>query len=162
MFARPTLQNGTKVSQGRTGNALLRLTSAPTAGFKPSFGLTGGSDYEFFDRLRDDGQALVWCQSAIVHEYVPPERTKLHWIARRAFRGGQVFGRIAWSRSSLGQRWVWFVKRLAIAIGFLPLTLAALAVTPARGMRLAFRWIRNIGQLSILGGQYYQEYRVRE
>ena len=61
---------------------------------KPGLGLrfdtrlrfTGGSDADFFSRANQRGARIVWEQSAVVSESVPPSRLRLSWQLKRAFR----------------------------------------------------------------------------
>lgn len=57
--------------------------------FAEKYGLTGGEDWDFFQRLRRDGVVSCWCAEAITHEYVPLERTSVKWMIKRAYRLGQ-------------------------------------------------------------------------
>lgn len=86
-----------------TNNTLVRLDYLRSVGFPrfdESFSLTGGSDTAFFRVLREAGARMVWCDEAVVHEDVPPERANLRWIWRRGIREGNVSGRMLLRRRS--------------------------------------------------------------
>ncbi len=79
-----------------SGNALIRLAALPEdAGhwFLPAFGLTGGEDADFFDRLMIHGARSAIAPDAIAHEHTPPERTTVRFIWRRGMRDGAVIAR---------------------------------------------------------------------
>lgn len=80
-----------------TNNTLVRIAFLRDVGFPrfdESFSMTGGSDTEFFRRLRNSGARMVWCNEAIVYEDVPLARTTFAWIFRRGVREGNVSGRL--------------------------------------------------------------------
>lgn len=76
-----------------SGNCLIRR-SVFEALAQPSFDLRfnflGGGDTDFFARARAAGARFFWAAEAIIHETVPPERTRLSWIARRGLRIGAI------------------------------------------------------------------------
>ncbi len=77
----------------RTGNALLHaaVVRSRPGPFDGAFGRTGGEDSELFAALVRRGARFVWCDEAVVQETVPAARTRLGWLLRRAFRGGQSY-----------------------------------------------------------------------
>ena len=80
-----------------TNNTLLSLAYWRAVGsprFDDSFGLTGGSDTDFFTRLRQLGARAAWCDEAPVSEAVPADRARLGWVLRRRIRGNNVSGRL--------------------------------------------------------------------
>ncbi len=83
----------------RTGNVL--LSRSVFAGkerlFDPRFGLTGGEDVDFFDRVLRKGSVFVWCQEACVYECVPVVRQQRSYHIRRALiRGVNTARREPW------------------------------------------------------------------
>ncbi|HMJ65313.1 MAG TPA: glycosyltransferase family 2 protein [Candidatus Binatia bacterium] len=104
----------------RTGNVLFdrKIIAGLDPVFSPEFG-TGGSDVDFFRRMTAAGHKFIWCNEAIVHEIVPPNRWKRSVLIRRALlRGRNSF------RHPKG-RWVRLVKA-ALAIPFYALALPIL------------------------------------
>jgi succinoglycan biosynthesis protein ExoM len=92
---RATFPTGTLLRNSRylrTGNVLLarRLFDPGEQPFAPSFGLTGGEDVDFFERMLRRGRSFVWCQEAPVHEEVPGERQRRMYFVRRALLRGVV------------------------------------------------------------------------
>jgi glycosyltransferase involved in cell wall biosynthesis len=76
--------------QTRTGNVLFRraLIDSLQSPFRPEFG-NGGEDQDFFRRMMDLGHRFVWCNEAVVYEYVPPNRRTRTYYFRRALLRGQ-------------------------------------------------------------------------
>ena len=159
-FDRPRFPSGTQRPHGGSGTVLLSLSAAPlsVSQFNEGFGRTGGEDTEFFWRTHQSGAHMVWCDSARVYEKVEPERMRVGWLVRRAFRGGQMYGRIFMGRTSLARKAPWALQRVA----FLSVAMAALPIAwlggRARGVRILQKAAANLGQLSSVSGRYYEGY----
>jgi succinoglycan biosynthesis protein ExoM len=70
------------------GNFLIDLRAieqVPRPLFDDRFGLTGGEDVVFFERLRQAGLGMEWSELALVQEMVPPQRATIAWIRKRRF-----------------------------------------------------------------------------
>jgi hypothetical protein len=78
----------------RTGNVLLKrsLFVDGELWFDPAFGRTGGEDSDFFSRRLANGRVFVWCDEAVAHEVVPPERWKGSFHIKRHWRSGTLAG----------------------------------------------------------------------
>jgi succinoglycan biosynthesis protein ExoM len=140
-----------------TSNAWVRRRLFDERSFDPAYGLSGGSDSELFGRMLRSGARFLWCDTARVVEFVPPERHRLGWLAQRAFRGGCVHTRLARSSASSGalQR---ALRALVLTCGF-----AALAPFAALGgrrplARIVLRICTQAGHLWALLGRSYEEY----
>jgi hypothetical protein len=74
----------------RTGNVLFdrALVNGMSEPFDPSYGLTGGEDADFFERMLQRGHSFVWCNEAPVYENVPAERQTTAYFVKRAFIRG--------------------------------------------------------------------------
>ncbi|HEY7071378.1 MAG TPA: glycosyltransferase, partial [Acidimicrobiales bacterium] len=94
---RRRLPTGTEVDVAATNNLLLDLRQVRAAGvrFDLRFGVTGGSDTLFTRRLHRRGGRMVWCDEAVVLDVVPAARLTRGFIARRAFRYGNSWSRVA-------------------------------------------------------------------
>lgn len=82
--------DGTRLQTAYTGNVLFRRRLAVSRGlrFDPQLGIIGGEDIDFFHRLRQAGAEIRYCDQAVAHETIPPERMRLGWLVRRWFRTG--------------------------------------------------------------------------
>lgn len=166
-FEKGHLSTGTRVTTGqaRTSNVLLRsdLFTDRTEPFNPAFGLTGGEDSFLFEGLLLDGFRLYWCDDGIVSEHVPANRATCQWLLKRAFRGGQTYGRLVLSgfgrnRLSTSSR-IMFLAGTAIRFCF---AVAASILCLPLGRICWFRWFRTaftqIGKASALTPFTYKEY----
>lgn len=91
---RPRHATGTVISHDdmRTGNALIkrRLFLEDEFPFDPKWGIIGGGDTDFFERMVERGRRFIWCDEGLVHETVPSERLRLSYYLRRALSRGFV------------------------------------------------------------------------
>src|SRR4051812_43658953 len=106
-FDRQRHPTGTRISakDARTGNLLLKR-SIFTEGqnwFDPAFGRTGGEDTDFFGRQFRTGGVFVWCDEAIAHEIVPPDRWTIAFHVKRLLRAGTIDGEMIRAGSLKGR-----------------------------------------------------------
>jgi succinoglycan biosynthesis protein ExoM len=161
-FARPRHASGTLLSVRdlRTSNAFLRAPLFQGRRFDPAFSRSGGSDTELFARMLRAGAHFEWCDEARVVEWIPPERHRPRWLARRAFRGGYVWTRLErrWRPARSSTR--------ALARGAAAAALFALATPFAllRGRAAALAlWLRactQAGHVWAALGRAFEEYRA--
>ncbi|WP_108248976.1 glycosyltransferase family 2 protein [Planctomonas deserti] len=97
-FDRRRLPTGTVVSLVATNNLIIdrRQLEAMGVTFDERFGLSGGSDTLFSRQVSQRGGTLVWCDEAVVHDVVPPQRLTRAWVLQRARRLGN-----SWVTTSL-------------------------------------------------------------
>ena len=89
-----SLPTGAVIRFGSSANFLMRSSTCVSNNnrFDPALGRSGGSDTDFFMRLsKSMGRKIVWCNEAVVKEFIPEDRFKLKYLLRREFRGTQVF-----------------------------------------------------------------------
>jgi succinoglycan biosynthesis protein ExoM len=148
-FARERFASGTPIHGpgARTGNAFVRRTLFEEFSFDPAFGRTGGEDCDLFRRMQARGRHFLWCDEARVDEFVPAERQRAGWLARRAFRGGAAYARVE-ARTPTGRR-----RQLArSALGALAASVR-LPLAAAFGRRAALRgWLGVCVQAGKLRG----------
>lgn len=128
----------------RTGNMLLRsrVFADGDSWFDPQFGRTGGEDTDFFARQFRKGRTFVWCDEAIVHETVTPDRWTTAFYVRRMWRAGTIDGE--WIRSGrLPNKTL--VLRNIVLFGAL-----AVVATPAL-LAPKYVWIRVVQKLAYCG-----------
>jgi len=159
-YARARHATGTPAgpSDLRTSNALLRRSLFRERGFDPAFGRSGGSDYALFSRLHREGARFLWCDEARVTEHVPPERHRLGWLSRRAFRGGVVHTRVARSAPG-GAGGARGALRAAAALAVLVVALPpAFLFGRAAAARVWLRACVQAGHLWARAGRSFEEY----
>ncbi|MCZ2153909.1 MAG: glycosyltransferase family 2 protein [Bryobacterales bacterium] len=93
VFHRPNFRTGEVVhwSIMGTGNLLCKREVLQELGgpFDSRLG-AGGEDTDFFRRAVSRGRVFVWSASALCHEFVRPERTRVGFQLRRALLRGKI------------------------------------------------------------------------
>lgn len=160
-FERDRRHTGVSCPHGATNNVLISRKTIIATGlqFNPAYGRTGGEDTDFFYRLAQRGARMVWCDEALVTEGVAENRMTPGWLIRRAYRGGQMYGRVLISPKRPLARIPWVTQRvtyLAIAIVLLPL---AWLWGKDAGVRALMKISSNLGHLTSQSGWLYEGYR---
>lgn len=162
LFGTAAQPTGTLLTVAQTSNALVsaRLLRGPDP-FDPAFGVSGGSDSQFFIRHQRRGARLVWCQEAVVEEWIPGSRVRAGWILRRAFRVGNC---ALWAERSMDPGVGQPARRALKAGARLALGVAQLAPAAAQGRAGLVRALWNVsygtGAVAALLGYRYKEYRT--
>ncbi|MBS0419118.1 MAG: glycosyltransferase family 2 protein [Proteobacteria bacterium] len=148
----------------RFGNLVLRgdWLRAEPGPFDERYALGTGEDGDLLVRLANKGARIVWTETAPVFEPIEPSRMSLKWLLRRAYSGGQEFGRqtlrgryapAGWLRSAV------FLVRVAVQIAA-AVGLAVICL-PA-GRHRAARWLitvwANMGKLAAFWSPPLQTY----
>lgn len=109
---------GTVMTTGQTGNALIkRSLVGPDTMFNPDFGLSGGEDTEFFEKLIDKGYVFVSCREGLVHDVIPPRRWQTGYLVKRKIlQGVTTVRRFRSMNKSLLFRLKWFGKAVAAIV----------------------------------------------
>ncbi|MEO1129349.1 MAG: glycosyltransferase [Planctomycetota bacterium] len=91
-FERRRRSTGAFIDRAATNNALVRaaINHADDFWFDERYALTGGEDTHFFRRLYLAGKRMVWCDEAVVEDWIPPQRVTEKWIIRRQYRIGTI------------------------------------------------------------------------
>lgn len=95
-FGTAQLKTGEDKYTKATNNCLIkkRLLDKYKVPFDSEYGLTGGEDSKFFNRVGKEGARFCWSSDASVYEYVFPERAKILSIIRSIFHGGNTYMRV--------------------------------------------------------------------
>jgi len=156
-FDRTRHVTGTHLTMGRTGNVLLRLGAMKRAGgFDARYAFTGGEDTEFFRRFHARGCRIVWCDEAVVEEWLPPTRTRLRWLLQRAWRTGCVDAGLASEHESRAK--IIFRGFLRASKGAILLAASVIQDT-CQTVRALQRIVFAAGMVAGAFGHRYEEYR---
>lgn len=133
--------------ESRTGNVLFRraIVVGTDAPFRADLG-SGGEDKDFFMRMVQQGHVFRWCNEAIVHETVAPERWTRSYYLRRALLRGRSNLKLSHGRSKL----------VATSLLAAPLYIVALPFSLLAGqhvfMNCSMRFCDHAGRLLSLFG----------
>ena len=84
-----TISDGSTIKWAATNNILIDINFmiANDLSFNENL-INGGEDKELFLRVNQLGGKLIWCEDAIVSEYIAENRLSISWAMRRTFRIG--------------------------------------------------------------------------
>lgn len=151
--------------EGRTNNVVLSCAALRDADarFDPAYDEIGGEDTAFFRALARRGWRVAVAPDALVYEWIPVERVRVAWIARRWFRTGGVEARsqarphrsAAGRAASVGRGLARIGAGSALVLG------AALAAgwrDPSRVLRRVSTLARGGGLVASAFGREHREY----
>ena len=161
-FEHARYRDGQQLTTAATGNVLIasRVLRGLKEHFDESRALSGGTDVQFFCRVKQAGYSIVWADNAIVHEFVPASRATAGWILKRCYRHGTTRGArmIEFGTGRLRR-----VRALGLACVYLAAGMVLLPLGIVRG-RSALVWSMRyvyygLGVLAGLVGRHHLEYR---
>lgn len=158
-FERPRQLTGSDVRWPATNNTALRrsvLAKLEGAFFSEDFSRTGGSDTEFFARVRQSGARFAWCDEAVVLEYQPADRATFRWLWARGTRLGNVSSRMLLRNAASRRK----IRAIAVArmLAAVPLALAYLVLPGRRWGQALMNLPKGVGMHRALKGQLTEEY----
>lgn len=148
-FSRNLGPSGTTCTTGLSGNALLRWRALRDTSirFDPTFGLSGGEDTDFFNRLHGAGAKIVVAADAVVSEYIPMVRLSPVYLRKRAIRAGQTYGLMALRKLPRHRKLVFFVASVLKCLLF-GLCASGLGIAArSTALKLKIRGWLNFGKL---------------
>ena len=160
-FTRPLQKTGEISRFTRTTNCIIKsdLIKSVKEPFDPKFGLTGGEDINLFGKLSERGAKFVFCNEAIVHDYVPLERANLNWLTKRTFRTGITHTDkvISFSKFTLGKKFYELLKGMLFVLISIIMFLLFLP-NKIKKYHWYLKIISNIGHLAAVLGFRFEEY----
>ncbi|WP_169313505.1 glycosyltransferase [Spirochaeta africana] len=139
IYQRADRKNGTVCKTAATNNVLFnysRLCMELNLRFDESFGRTGGSDTDFFNRAYALGCSIHWVKNAVVYEQLEHQRTSFSYYFKRQFRKSNT----ATQFQNIG-----VVGRLAKLLASIVYLLLAVGTLPVNLLRGNFKIIYNLG-----------------
>ena len=163
-YFRPMEPTGTEAKFTFSGNCLIKasILKKLKEPFDPRYGITGGGDTIFFDRLAKQGARFINCLEAVTFEFMPPYRTSLSYLLRRALKGGNTFSRKMIDENidkyQLITRLLMFTKGLShIFVSFILLVIFLLH--KVHRIKWMIKMATNIGRLLAVFNWYYKAYK---
>jgi succinoglycan biosynthesis protein ExoM len=133
-FERPNYATGYKLrwTQARTGNVLFRrnILDGLDRPFRSEFD-TAGEDVDFFRRMIDRGRVFIWCDAAVVYEWVPAVRCNRRYLLKRALLRGSNFSKHPSHR----------IGNITKSLVAVPLYTVALPILAVFGQHLFLRYL---------------------
>ncbi len=159
-YERPRYSSGTFLKDGFTNNALVKVSSVRgmTNLFDPKFGIIKGEDYDFFGRMFSMQNTYVWCDTALVHETVPPDRLTIKYWNCRCYNLGVAFATINQRNQNIGAKLMRIGYRTTLLVTALVALPFSWALSRCWGIRVLQKVCSNYGQLSALRKCWYKRY----
>ncbi|HEU4588888.1 MAG TPA: glycosyltransferase [Gemmatimonadales bacterium] len=164
LFRAARQRTGTFTRRGGSCNCLIDARVFRQLGlrFADAYGETGGEDTHLFWRAARLGEPVVWCDEAVVVEWIPPERATLRWLLRREYREG---GTVALVERDLGASALRQVERVMRGAARIGQGMVQAGTSPPVGPRLTARAVqgaklvaRGAGMIAGVLGVRFREY----
>lgn len=162
-FNRKRYTTGEKIRWGSTGNVLIKceLLDRLDIQFDHKFGLTGGEDTHFFERLYRLGAKMIWSDEAVIRENIPLSRANIRWLLRRSHFGGNT---LALTEKDLAPSKNWAIFRFLKGIGRIlqgcMLLLPSLLFGRTSAVKSLSCIARGAGMLTGIFGLKFEEYKI--
>jgi glycosyltransferase involved in cell wall biosynthesis len=159
--------SGAPTRRGGSCNCLIdaRLFRDLGLRFADAYGETGGEDTHLIWRASAAGERVVWCEEAVVTEWISAERATVGWLVRREYREG---GTVALVERDLGASPLRQAERLlrgaarigqgVATAGTAPPVTPALTARAVQGAKLV---ARGAGMIAGVFGCHLREYARR-
>lgn len=164
-FDRRRFPDGRLVKVAFTSNVLVRAALFNETGmlFDERLNLFGGEDDLVFRSFAEAGYRIVWADRALVHEWIPANRTTVGWVLRRSFSVGNsttfTFLELRPSFSTVAKLFGRGIAETVFGAGMLVTGLL-------RGMHAMVGGARHMaygtGLITAIGGIRYREYRITD
>ena len=141
----PRFPEGGEMPWCATNNTLMltEVLRRVPEGFDPKFHAAGGEDTHFFRRAQRRGCKIVWTHTAVVHEFLSPNRCTRRSVFQRAVRVGNTRAIIEYE---LVGGWRVRMMRATKTLGIFGLGLGCtLAAWLRQDRALALRGLRRLG-----------------
>ena len=162
VFQPPAYPTGTSRPWAFTHNAMIDADVVRTGEFRfdETMRHEGGSDKDFFRRVREAGHMIIWTEDAVTWEWYPIERIRLGWVFRRSYRLGTNTRRAEGTSGILMGAGILLRAARFAARGVFRLLAAAPRPRVALA-RAAWDLGRTAGLVAGLAGRRYEEYASR-
>jgi hypothetical protein len=131
--------------------------------FDERLDLFGGEDHLMFRSLAAAGYKIVWADRALVHQWIPPNRTSVRWVLLRSFSVGNS---MTFTELNLRPAIPTAAKLLGRGVAELFVGAGVLVSGLARGTHAMVGGARHMaygtGLITAIGGLRYREYHTTD
>ena len=129
------------------GNFLMDRDIAAAVRFDETFGRRGGSDTDFFLRVRARGGRIVWAAKAVVHEDISPAQASARATLRRCLLQGSNYRSILEANGMIGSPLAFSARAVLFFVASLPLGVALALVRHRSAGDWLKRAFSNLGKV---------------
>jgi len=165
VYHRNTNPSGEEPANMNTGNCIIKSELFLTKGyqFDPEYGITGGSDYQLFSNILNDGYKLISCYEAITYEYVSESRANVKWLIRRVARTGNNFSRTQIEQANGIKKIIVRIKEFSKGLiqSVIAIIISIILLwNPTKSLNWLLTAVSNISKPIAVLGIYFREYKV--
>ncbi len=138
-----------------TGNVLIDKSRIGELRFDESFGKSGGSDTDFFLRLRESGGLIYWSGEAVAYEDIPEDRSRPRYLIHRFIKQGENYRRISLERGDAGSPFLFTLKAALMVAVSMPIAAVLVLTRQEQAGDWMKRAFSNYGKLHSPNKQLY-------
>jgi glycosyltransferase involved in cell wall biosynthesis len=146
----------------RTSNCIVKakIVKSEDGPFDIDYGITGGEDSHLFTRLKRKGAKFISSREAIVTEHVPPERTQIKWLIKKAFQTGNTVTRrmIGNAQNKIKRKLELLLRAVTFAVISLVLVLIYFPIKKKR-VEWLMKLSSNVGHIVAVFGYNFKAYK---
>ncbi len=156
---------GQKPANMSTANCILKSSLFTQKGyrFNLDYGITGGSDYQLFLKIEQDGYKLISCDKAVTYDFIPKTRAHIFWLIKRVARTGNNFSRTQIEQSEGFKKIIVSIREVLKGSiqGIIALVLSLIFLwNPTKSLNWFLKSISNFYKIFAAFGYYVQEYKL--
>ena len=149
-------KNNQKISMTGTGNVLINRSQFRDLQFNEEFGITGGSDTDYFMRLQENGGTLFWASNAIAYEDIPEHRSSSKYLIHRFIKQGENYLKINAKNEQINSLMGFKAKALVVVGISLPIAFMLIIIRHKRSGHWMKRAFSNYGKLHSTHERLYE------
>lgn len=149
-------QNAKQIDNTGTGNVLIDKSAIGDIRFDERYGITGGSDTDFFSRVKQAGGTLYWASQAIAFEDIPQDRSSARYLIHRFIKQGENYRIINTEQGMVRYRLLFSLKAAAVVLISLPVAGVLILIRHRSAGSWVKRAFSNYGKLHSPNQDLYQ------
>lgn len=150
-------KDASEIDMTGTGNVLINKLEIGDLRFDENFGKSGGSDTDFFRRLREQGGNIFWSVKAVVYEDIPPARSTAKYNIHRFIKQGDNYRKISFQRGLYRSKTLFLVRALLFVLASLPIAGVLILIGSKHSGEWAKRAFSNYGKIHSPKDALYQK-----
>lgn len=130
-----------------TGNVLIDKEKILDLRFDEKYGRTGGSDTDFFLRLTDTYERILWAEKAALSEKIPADRASFRYFLNRCISQGRNFRQIKMARGEIASLLMFRIRAVCVVLLSVCVAVMLLLLRSKKAGKWIKRACANIGFL---------------
>lgn len=139
--------NAHPIENTGTGNVLLNMQVIGELRFDEKFGKSGGSDTDFFLRVRANGGVIYWASEAIAYEDIPESRSTASYLIHRFIKQGENYRKINHERGLIHNNKLFTLRAVTTVLLSMPIAGFLILIRHPKAGNWMKRAFSNYGKL---------------